>query len=145
MDVNKRFWAKVNKTDDCWLWMASGNKWGYGQFWYQGKFVGTHRMSYVLEYGSIPGGKVIHHTCHNRRCVRPDHLVALTRAEHDQHHLNRDAAIAATKKRYAERTECIRGHLLTNANTRVYTNTRGYKERRCRKCHREREARRNKE
>lgn len=27
-----RFWAKVDKTDSCWLWTASVKPKGYGQF-----------------------------------------------------------------------------------------------------------------
>ena len=141
----ERFWNKVNKTEDCWTFEASGNKWGYGQFWYMGKYIGAHRFSYMLEHGELPEGKDIHHICRNRRCVRPEHLEALTREEHNKKYRNLAPAIAATIKKYAERTECSNGHMLTEENTRVYINSKGYRERRCRTCHREREARTRKE
>lgn len=32
MSVAERFWSKVDKTDDCWLWTAATNRRGYGQF-----------------------------------------------------------------------------------------------------------------
>ena len=140
----ERFWSKVNKTEDCWMFVASGNRWGYGQFWYKGKFIASHRFSYLLEHGELPEGKDIHHLCRNRRCVRPDHLEALTKKEHNKRWRNLEPAIEATRKRYAERTECSKGHILTDDNTRYYTNTKGYIERRCRTCHREREADRRK-
>jgi len=135
-----RFWSKVDKSESCWIFTASGNKWGYGQFWYQGKFTGAHRFSYFLEHGEIKSKLEIHHICRNRRCVNPKHLEAISRQEHNRRWRNLAPSIEATKKRYADRTECLKGHLLTKDNTRVYINTSGYTERRCKTCHREREA-----
>lgn len=139
-----RFWSKVNKTEECWIFIASGNKWGYGQFWYQGKFIAAHRFSYMIENGPIKEGLEIHHLCRNRRCVNPEHLEALTKQEHNKRWRNLGPAVEATKKRYAERTECSKGHPLTKENTRHYTNRKGYITRKCRTCHRENEAGRRK-
>lgn len=79
----QRFWAKVEKTSSCWLWIASVNGGtGYGQFGIQhGRMVQAHRYSYELANGSIPEGLDVHHTCHVRRCVNPAHLVATTRSQ----------------------------------------------------------------
>lgn len=79
----QRFWEKVEKTGSCWLWIASINaKTGYGRFAPKhGQPVDAHRFSYLLAHGSIPGGFDVHHTCHVRRCVRPEHLRATSRAE----------------------------------------------------------------
>lgn len=78
----QRFWAKVEKTDSCWLWTASVNKGtGYGQFGLShGNMVQAHRYSYELAHGPIPPGLDVHHTCHRRRCVRPEHLRATSRS-----------------------------------------------------------------
>lgn len=75
-----RFWGKVIKTSKCWLW--SGGPYDldeYGRF-YKGDGTGipAHRYSYELVYGAIPKGTILHHICRNKRCVKPEHLQALT-------------------------------------------------------------------
>ena len=79
-----RFWASVKKSDGdgCWEWTASGNQKGYGRFSFDGRHVMVHRFSYELHIGPIPEGLEVGHLCHNRRCVNPDHLEAMT------HHKN---------------------------------------------------------
>jgi hypothetical protein len=43
--------------------------------------VGAHRFAYELAKGPVPDGFDVHHTCLTRRCVNPDHLESVTRAE----------------------------------------------------------------
>jgi hypothetical protein len=55
----KRFWAKVNKTESCWLWTASKHPFGYGTIFSGIK--GTpplcaHAVSWVLHNGPISKG-----------------------------------------------------------------------------------------
>lgn len=52
----ERFWAKVNKTETCWLWTANTG-------------------------GAIPDDSELDHLCKVPACVRPDHLEAVTHAE----------------------------------------------------------------
>lgn len=76
-----RFWAKVEKTETCWLWRAA-KAGGSRGCWYgvigrgshlEGN-VRAHRLAYELIYGPIPAGMNVCHTCDNPECVRPDHL-----------------------------------------------------------------------
>ena len=67
-----RFWAKVNKTQGCWLWTASTFGNGRGQYRVGSKMQQAHRVAWELTYGSPPAG-LLRTDCGNLRCVRPDH------------------------------------------------------------------------
>jgi hypothetical protein len=100
----ERFWAKVDKTETCWLWTGAITKrTGYGAFGMQLGSVNRwhnvlpHRFAYELLIGPIPEGLVIDHLCFVRRCVRPDHLEPVTATEN-------------IRRALARRTHCQQGH-----------------------------------
>ena len=92
--VEERFWAKVDKTDGCWLWTASIHTTGYGQFRIQGRTVVAHREAYRMLVGPIPEGLDLDHKCRNRACVNPAHLRPAT---HKQNLENQRGAHANSK------------------------------------------------
>lgn len=68
-----RFWTRVDKSGDCWVWQGAKNEHGYGAF-YAGRRYKTHRYAWEVENGPIPEGQNVLHKCDNPPCVRPDHL-----------------------------------------------------------------------
>ena len=80
--IRARFTKKVSITDGCWEWQAYRWPDGYGSFWYNGRNWRAHHISYMIHTGkTIPDGMVIMHTCNNKSCVNPEHLLLGTYSE----------------------------------------------------------------
>lgn len=76
----QRFWAKVIKTDYCWIWSNAISDDGYGRFALHdgpGGMVRPHRFSFAmaheLEMSELP--EEVMHACDVPICVNPDHLI----------------------------------------------------------------------
>jgi hypothetical protein len=92
--VEERFWAKVDKTEGCWLWTAAGDSHGYGQMRVgtkPGKLWPAHRLAWTLVNGDIEPGLFIDHMCFTRQCVRPSHLRLATNKQNHENRLGAQA------------------------------------------------------
>lgn len=78
-------WSKVDirEPDECWPWLGTKEKSGYGRTWINDSGYYAHRVIYNLAYpGEIelraPRDRKAHgflmHTCDNRICCNPAHL-----------------------------------------------------------------------
>lgn len=68
-----RFWAKVDKSGDCWIWQA-GKQGRYGGFKLGGSGspqMGAHVVALLLTVGMGKPGEIACHGCDNPLCVRP--------------------------------------------------------------------------
>ena len=115
---SERFWEKVDKSGDCWLWTAYVNASGYGVFGLSsGKLMLAHRYSYTELVGPIPEGLTLDHLCRISLCVRPVHLEPCS-------------SVVNVQRGKVLITHCPSGHPYDDANTMVYSGRRY-----CRACH----------
>lgn len=86
-DVMERIRERVVEDDNgCWIWQGALYPRGYGAFGIGGRSTYSHRAAWQYVHGAVPDGHQLHHTCLNRACCNPDHLVALTVKEHRAAH-----------------------------------------------------------
>ena len=133
LHVVERFWSRVDKSGDCWLWTAGLDPSGYGRLRVDGLPRLVHRVSYVIARGPIPTGLTVDHLCFVRTCVNPDHLEAVT-SEVNYRRAVESGRLARNGDEHRRKTHCPREHPYDEVNT--YITPRGGRS--CRTCRRKR-------
>lgn len=91
-----RFWARVDKSGECWIWTGFITHRGYGL----ASIVGAggnetskqaHRIAYEIASGPITDGRVVDHLCHTRACCNPAHLRLATAKQNAEHRIGAQA------------------------------------------------------
>lgn len=96
-------WLTTN-ANGCMLWNGALHELGYGVQRIEGKTRKAHRIAWESVNGPIPADHVLHHLCHEPRCVNVDHLQLMTRSAHQSHHRALEGGAIGTI------CKCKRGH-----------------------------------
>ena len=108
----ERFWNKVIKTDDCWIWTAYRNENGYGCYKLSGKLILAHRAAFLFTFGHLPQTKNICHHCDNPPCVNPSHLFVGTQSDNVHDCFNKGRGVPPNLK---DREKVYTGSLNPNS------------------------------
>jgi hypothetical protein len=79
-EARQRIKSLPRTPEGCWEWQGSTSM-GYGYLYLDGRQQRAHRVAYMLFVGLIPDDLCVLHTCDNRRCCCPQHIVLGTRAQ----------------------------------------------------------------
>ena len=109
---------------DCIEWPHGRHQDGYGTVHFEGKTHNVHRLAYRLchDLNESEMPRIVRHTCDNPSCYNINHLLGGNHSDNAIDCVKRGGHPAANK------THCIRGHLLPERDSNGW--------RRCKECKR---------
>jgi hypothetical protein len=89
--IKMRIFKKCKKDtkSDCILWTGGTHVSGYGCIHLKETCPVVHRVLYEILVKPIPVGKIIMHTCDNKKCLNIDHLRLATIKENNKDRSNK--------------------------------------------------------
>lgn len=109
--------ARLTRVDgECHVWTGNLNLGGYPRIRCQDGLHLVHRLVRSLADGTPYGGTQVHHKCHNRACIRLEHLEPVSATEHARIH-------------HPPQEVCKRGHSMEDSYKRPDTGAQ-----QCRTC-----------
>lgn len=99
MSDKEKFLQRVGRTNKkgCHIWVGHVSKNGYGKINLSSKVHLAHRIAYSLYKGPIPKGKLVCHSCDNRRCVNPKHLFLGTHKDNSEDMVSKGRQVKGEK------------------------------------------------
>lgn len=64
----------IFNDNECWGWVGTKDKDGYGKFQFGIRSIRAHRASWMIHNGNIPNKLLVLHKCDNPPCSNPEHL-----------------------------------------------------------------------
>lgn len=89
--------VKISPESGCFEWGGYKDKDGYGIINVRGKNKKAHRLAYLEEYGIIDKDLLVIHTCDNRCCVNPNHLIQGTHNDNVQDMMKKGRHVSGGK------------------------------------------------
>ncbi|MBG6243488.1 MAG: HNH endonuclease [Candidatus Symbiopectobacterium sp. Dall1.0] len=89
--------ACTEEPGGCWVWNLSVSSGGYGQIRRNGINCRANRASYEAFNGEIPDGGVVRHTCDNKLCIKPSHLVIGTNQDNSSDMVERNRQASGSR------------------------------------------------
>ena len=66
--------------DECWPWLGTTNKHGYGRFYDGSRYRSAASYGHEALVGPVPAGEEINHSCGTNGCQNPSHWFTDTHA-----------------------------------------------------------------
>lgn len=95
-NLEDRLNYRTEKRGECLIWSGRVNRGGYPVTTYNGKTSYVYRLTWARARGTIPDGMQVDHVCHNRSCVRVEHLRLASHSENSRNRSGPHLAVTAT-------------------------------------------------
>ncbi len=96
----------VEAESGCWEFIGGITGSGYGAISItHTKQISAHVLSYQLEKGLIPKGMVVRHTCDNKICCNPEHLIIGTYQDNKDDEVAKGNHVRGSRQGQAKLTE----------------------------------------